>query len=83
MAFSFQTIVLSTDRTVPAGDEHLLHFSMGPGGKGSFQAAKLQRSARTTVCSHSTRDMAAMSSIESRHDYSDTQNELLSYCGHV
>ena len=34
------------------------------GGKGSFQAAKLQRSARTTVCSHSTRDMAAMRSIE-------------------
>jgi hypothetical protein len=34
------------------------------GGKGSFQAAKLQRSARTTVCSHSTRDMAAMRSID-------------------
>jgi len=31
-----------------------------PGGKGSFQAVKLQRSARATVCSHSTRDMAAM-----------------------
>jgi len=25
------------------------------GGKGSFQAAKLQRSARATVCSHSQR----------------------------
>jgi len=33
---------------------------MEPGGKGSFQAVKLQRPARTTVCSHSTRDMAAM-----------------------
>jgi hypothetical protein len=30
------------------------------GGKGSFQAVKLQRPARTTVCSHSTRDMAAV-----------------------
>src|SRR5258708_37213082 len=36
------------------------------GGKGSFQAVKLQRPARTTVCSHSTRDMAAMRSIESK-----------------
>ena len=33
---------------------------MEPGGKGSFHAVKLQRSARATVCSHSTRDMAAM-----------------------
>ena len=32
--------------------------------KGSFQAVKLQRSARTTVCSHSTRHMAAMRSID-------------------
>jgi gamma-glutamylcysteine synthetase len=38
-------------------------ISMEPGGEGSFQAAKLQRSARTTVCSHSPRDMAAMRSI--------------------
>jgi len=30
-------------------------ISMELGGKGSFQAAKPQRSARTTVCSHSTR----------------------------
>ena len=30
------------------------------GRKGSFQAVKLQRPARTTVCSHSTRDMAAV-----------------------
>ena len=37
--------------------------SIEPGGKGSFQAVKLQRPARTTVCSHSTRDMAAMRSI--------------------
>ena len=33
---------------------------MEPGGKGSFQAVKLQSSARATVCSHSARDMAAM-----------------------
>jgi hypothetical protein len=36
---------------------HGLQFSsrttMGPGGKGSFQAVKLQRPARATVCSHS------------------------------
>ena len=35
-------------------------ISMEPGGQGSFQAVKLQRPARATVCSHSTRDMAAM-----------------------
>jgi hypothetical protein len=40
-------------------------ISREPGGKGSFQAVKLQRPARTTVCSHSTRDMAAMFPIES------------------
>ena len=51
--------------------------------KGSFQAAKLQRSARVTVCSHSTRDMAAMRSIESQHNYSDTQNECLSGCAQL
>jgi len=39
------------------------------GGKGSFQAVKLQRAARTTVCSHSTRDMAAMRAIESKQDH--------------
>jgi len=50
------------------------------GGKGSFQAAKLQRSARTTVCSHSTRDMAAMRSIETKHNNDDTGEECLSSC---
>jgi len=30
------------------------------GRKGSFQAVKLQRPARTTVCSRSTKDMTAM-----------------------
>ena len=54
---------------------------MEPGGKGSFQAFKLQRSARTTVCSHSARDMAAMRSIELRPDHSDTQDEGLSSSG--
>jgi hypothetical protein len=39
---------------------------MEPGGKGSFQAFKLQRPTRTTVCSHSTRDMAASRSIQTK-----------------
>ena len=50
------------------------------GDKGSFQAVKLQRFARTTVCSHSTKDMAAIHSIESKHDNDDTQDECLSSC---
>jgi len=41
------------------------NISIEPSGKGSFQAVKLQRPARTTVCSHSIMDMAAMRSIES------------------
>ena len=32
-------------------------MAMEAGGKGSFQAVKLQRPDRTTVCSHSARDM--------------------------
>ena len=44
-------------------------ISIEPSGKGSFQAVKLQRPARATVCSHSTRDMAATRSIESKHDH--------------
>jgi hypothetical protein len=39
------------------------------GGKGSFQAVKLQRPARATVCSHSARDMAAVYPIESEFDH--------------
>ena len=31
-----------------------------PGGKGSFQTVKLQRSGWATVCSQSTKDMAAI-----------------------
>jgi hypothetical protein len=58
-------------------------FSREPGGKGSFQAVKLQRPARTTVCSHSTRDMAAMGSIESKHDNDDTQDGCLSSYGQL
>jgi hypothetical protein len=34
------------------------------------------------VCSHSTRDMPAMGSIESKYDYKDTQDEYLSGCEH-
>ena len=48
------------------------------GGKGSFQAAKLQRSSRTTVCSHSSTDMAAVRSIESNHDNDDILDECVS-----
>jgi hypothetical protein len=48
------------------------------GGKGSFQAAKLQRSARTTVCSHSSTDMAAMRSIVSNQHDDDIRDECLS-----
>jgi hypothetical protein len=53
------------------------------GGKGSFQTAKLQRSARTTVCSHSARDMAAMRSIKSQQEHTHIYNEFLSGCGHL
>jgi hypothetical protein len=42
---------------------------MEAGGTGTFQAVKLQRSARATVCSHSARDMAAVYSIESEFDH--------------
>ena len=44
------------------------------GGKGSFQAVKLQRPARTTVCSHSARDMAAVYSIESEFDHKNARH---------
>ena len=54
---------------------------MERGGKGIFQACKLQRSARATVCSHSTRDMAAMCSIELKRDHNETQEACLSSCG--
>jgi hypothetical protein len=53
---------------------------MEPGGKGSFQAVKLQRPARTTVCSHSIRDMAAICSIEYKQDHNGAQHECLSGC---
>jgi hypothetical protein len=56
---------------------------MEPGGKGSFQAVKLQRPARATVCSHSTKDVAAMSSIESEWEHNDAQCECLSGCGQI
>jgi hypothetical protein len=54
-----------------------------PGGKGSFQAVKLQRPARTTVCSHSTRDIGAIGSIETKHNIEDTQYGCLSSCGQL
>src|SRR5580658_5552879 len=50
------------------------------GGKGSFQAVKLQRPARTTVCSHSTRDMAAVYSIESGPHHKNAYRERLCSC---
>ena len=37
----------------------LFRISRELGVKGGFQAVKLQRPARATVCSHSARDMAA------------------------
>jgi hypothetical protein len=42
---------------------------MEASGKGGFQAVKLQRPARATVCSHSTRDMAAVYSTKSGLDH--------------
>jgi hypothetical protein len=42
---------------------------MEPGGKDSFQAVKLQRPARTTVCSHSAKDIVAVFSIKSGFDH--------------
>jgi hypothetical protein len=56
---------------------------MEPGGPGSFQTVKLQRPARATVCSHSTRDMAAMSSIESEWEHNHAQCECLYGCGQI
>jgi hypothetical protein len=44
-------------------------MAMEASGKVSFQAVKLQRPARATVCSHSTSDMAAEHSIESEFDH--------------
>jgi hypothetical protein len=58
-------------------------ISMELGGKGSFQAVKLQRPARTTVCSHSHKGHAAIGSIESKYDDKDTQDEYLSGCGQL
>jgi hypothetical protein len=74
---SFRTIDNPADHPESLGTT----FQRNLAANGSFQAAKLQRSARTTVCSHSTRDMAAMRSIKSQHHYSDTQDEFLSGCG--
>jgi len=78
MAFPFGLSAIPADYSESLGAAAL---QWNPAAKGSFQAAKLQRSARTAVCSHSTRDMAAMRSIE-RH-CSDTQNESLSRCGQL
>jgi hypothetical protein len=83
MAFPFRQWFQVLSRTSCPPETSTCGISMEPGGKGSFQAAKLQRSARTTVCSHSAKDIAAMRSIESEHDYSDTQNEFLSGCGQL
>jgi len=76
ISFLLRTGFNLKSRRLHGGPGH--DISMELGGKGSFQAAKLQRSARTTVCSHSTRDMAAMRSIESNHDNDDIQDEYLS-----
>ena len=57
--------------------------SMGPGGKGGFQAVKLQRPARTTVWSHSARAMAAVHSVYPIAIINDTQDERLYSCEHL
>jgi hypothetical protein len=49
------------------------------GDKGSFQAVKLQRLARTTVCSHSAMDMAT-TFHRIHYDHDESQNECLSFC---
>jgi hypothetical protein len=56
---------------------------MEPGGKGSFQAAKLQRSGRTTVCSHSTRDITAKVPIKLKNDINDSRDQHLSNSAHI
>jgi hypothetical protein len=53
------------------------------GGKGSVQAAKLQRSARTVGWNRSARDMAAMRSIKLQHEHTYPKNEFLCGCGHL
>jgi hypothetical protein len=75
-----------TDKTEVAFAIEVTHrgswrgISMEPGGKGSFQAVKLQRPARTTVCSHSTMDMTAIGSIKSKHENNDSEGKYLSSC---
>jgi hypothetical protein len=51
------------------------------GGKGSFQVYKLQRSARTTVCSHSTKGHGRHLFHQLRRDHNETQESCLSSCG--
>jgi hypothetical protein len=53
---------------------------MEPGSQGGFQAVKLQRPARASVCSRSTRDMAVMCSIESEREHNDAHGRCLSGC---
>lgn len=53
---------------------------MESGGKGSFQAVKLQRPARATSCSHSARDMPATPSIEARGHSNGVRFDHLSGC---
>ena len=65
-------IYIPNDISIPYGVNEE-YTGMEPSGKGNFQAVKLQRPARTTVCSHSTRDMAAVHSIVSKRDSNGTQ----------
>jgi len=54
---------------------------MEPGGKGSFQAVKLQRFARTTVCSHSPEGHGRQSSIYSQKHFRECAGERLPHSG--
>ena len=52
-----------------------------PGGKGSFQAFKLQRPTRAAVCSHSPEGHSRQGSIQSHEHLKKCSVERLSRCG--
>ena len=56
-------------------------ISMEPGGKGSFQAVKLQRPPRAAVCSHSPEGHSRQGSIQSQEHLKKCSVERLSRCG--
>ena len=52
------------------------------GGKGSFQALKLQNPTQTTVCSHSA-DGMPITFHKIQHHHDDIQGEYLFRCEHL